>query len=65
MDIGLVTRIPDELRAWGVESVVKRDRELGHAQARPEVPTLLGYDVDVSLTHRVDHLTEALGLEPA
>ena len=46
MRIGLVTHVPDDDVAWGVEHVVQGDGELHHAEARAQVAACLGDGVD-------------------
>ena len=58
VDVGLVPGVPDDLVPGRVEHVVERDGELGHPEAGPEVPYLLGDHVDVPVPDLLRELPE-------
>jgi len=58
--VGLVTGVPDHLVVRQVERPVERHGQLHHAEARAEMPTLLGNDVDDVLADLVAQAREIL-----
>ena len=58
--IALVTHVPQEFVLRCRENLMHRDRQLNHAQIRPQVPTGLGQLGDQLLTHLVSQLQQLL-----
>ena len=60
MRVGLVTDVPQDLVARGLQYRVQRDRELARAEVGAEVPADLPDRVDDVLAHLLRELRELL-----
>ena len=65
VDVGLVARVPHDAVARRVEDVVQRHRELGDAQASPEVSPNLRDDIDKAFAHLAHEIRQLGTREPA
>ncbi len=61
--VGLVTDVPEDLVAWGVEQAVQGDRQLAGAEVGAEVAADLPDRVDDVGAHLLRHLLQLLVVE--